>query len=215
MVIIATLLHVILNPYQTMKTSLYVWSALLGLLLVSSCDEDPPAPAAENEEEVITHVTVTFIPDGGGQQVEGTWVDADGPGIGQPVVSEITLAPNTTYTMNIALSNRIDPDQPEDITEEVDEEGDAHQFFFSWTEGLFTNPAGDGNIDSQEDEVLYQDSDENSRPVGLETRWTTDRAATGTFRLLLVHQPGGIKSDTSTANDGEPDVDVTWEVTVQ
>lgn len=207
------MLHFLPQITYTMKKLSYVWSVLLGILLISSCDEDNPPPA-ENEEEVITNVTVTFTPEGGGDAIQGTWVDADGEGSGDPVVSDITLAPNTTYTMDIRLVNLIDPSNSVDITEEVEEEGAEHQFFFGWTDGLFTNPAGNGNIDNQDDAVVYEDEDENGRPIGLTTRWTTGDAATGTFRILLMHQPD-IKSDDSSSEDGEPDVDVEWEMTVE
>ena len=173
-------------------------------------------PPVENEEEVITHVTLTFTPQGGGTAVEGTWVDADGEGSGNPVLSDITLAANTTYALTMTLRNLLDADNPVDITEEVDEEGAEHMFFFGWTDGLFSNPTGDGNIgeDNRNDPVNYDDQDTNGLPLGLESNWTTGDAATGTFRVILAHQPDE-KSATSSSVTGDPDVDITWDAVVQ
>ena len=80
---------------------------------------------------------------------------------------------------------------------------------------MFTDPDGDGNIDSRDDTVNYEDEpDENGYPVGLETSWTTGVAGSGTFRVVLKHQPD-IKSASSSVSDGESDVDITWDISVQ
>lgn len=201
-----------------MKRLSYIASSLLlGLILfLAACNNEDDLPPVENEEETITHVTLTFTPQGGGTPVEATWVDADGEGSGNPVLSDIVLAPNTTYTLGIELSNRLDPDDPEDITEEVEEEGAEHMFFFGWTDGLFTDPTGDGNIGegNRSNPVNYEDEDANGLPLGLETSWTTGDAATGTFRVMLAHQPDE-KSETSSSTTGDPDVDIAWDLIVQ
>ena len=188
----------------------------LPLFFVTSCDDDD-VPPEENEEETITNVTLTFVPEGGGPEVEATWVDADGEaGSGQPVLSDITLAANTTYTLRIDLINAIDPSDPESVTEEIEEEANAHIFFFGWTDGLFSSPTGDGNIGAgnRDEPVNYEDFDDNTFPLGLETTWTTGDATTGTFRVLLAHQPDE-KSATSDSTTGEPDVDITWDVVIE
>ncbi len=188
--------------------------ALLFLFTFVACDDDD-VPPEENEEEAITNVILTFSPQGGGSDVTATWVDADGEGAGDPVLTDIELAVNTTYTLSMVLTNALDPTDPEDITEEIEEEDDEHMFFFGWTDGLFSDPAGDGNVDTRSDAVNYEDPlDENGYPVGLETEWTTGDAATGEFRVVLKHQPD-IKSATSGATDGESDIDIRWDIEIQ
>ena len=200
-----------------MKRIHYIIYTLLPcfILLLTACNDDD-VPPIENEEETITHITLTFTPQGNGSRVEATWVDVDGEGSANPVLSDIVLAPNTTYALTISLRNLIDPDNPVDITEEIDEEAAAHQFFFAWTDGLFTDPTGDGNVGDgqQNDPVNYDDEDTNGLPLGLETSWTTGDAAIGTFRVLLLHQPGE-KSATSSSLTGDPDVDITWDIVIQ
>jgi hypothetical protein len=47
----------------------------------------------------------------------------------------------------------------------------------------------------------------------LETSWTTGAASSGTFRVVLKHQPG-LKSATSGSSTGETDLDITFETNI-
>jgi len=78
------------------------------------------------------------------------------------------------------------------------------------------DPAGDGNVDNRGDAVNYNDMDAGGQPVGLNTTWTTGDASTadGEFRVVLKHQPDGIKTATSTATDGDSDIDITWTLSI-
>jgi hypothetical protein len=92
------------------------------------------------------------------------------------------------------------------ITDEVEEEGDEHQFYFSWTGNVFSNPTGNGNMDNRQDVVNYKD--ENNLPIGLITEWTAANSViSGRLHIALKHQPE-LKSATSTYNDGETDLDL-------
>jgi hypothetical protein len=107
------------------------------------------------------------------------------------------------------------PTAPEyDVTAEVEEEKDEHMFFFAWTGNTFSDPTGNGNVDNRSDAVNYDDLDSKSLPLGLETSWTTINATgSGTFQVILKHQPS-LKSATTTSTDGETDLDVTFNLTV-
>ena len=176
--------------------------------------EDPDAPPCENEEEIITDVVLTWTPVGGGDPVVATATDPDGEGVlDLTVEGPINLLESTEYTLTVELRNDIDG---EDITTEIMEEDDEHQFFFAFTDEIFLSPAGDGNIDNRDDPVNYNDFDENNLPVGLSTNWTTEcgeENSTGSFRIVLKHQPD-IKDDMSTADDGGTDIDLTFTVNV-
>ena len=194
----------ILTMVLTLTTSLFI----------SGCDDDDPVK--EDVPELITKVTLTFTPSGGGSPVVVTATDPDGEGI-QDIVADypITLTAATSYDMSITLANTLaQPSDPAyDITEEVEEEGDEHMFFFSWTNNVFSNPAGDGNIDNRADAVNYEDEDANGLPLGLHTSWTTAEASSGNFRVILKHQPD-LKSETSDSSIGETDLDLTFTVIV-
>ena len=171
--------------------------------------DDAAAPECENEEEVIDKITLTFSPVMGGDTIIATATDPDGPGPMDLEVDDISLVQNTEYELSIMLENTI---EGENITAEIEEEDDEHQFFFAWTGDIFNDPMGDGNIDNADDPINYNDMDGNSLPIGLSTNWSTDVAmSSGTFRVVLKHQPG-IKSATSTSNDGGTDIDITWSV---
>lgn len=167
----------------------------------------------EEEEEEINEIILTFTPTAGGSAISASFVDPDGEGAGAPVIEDIILAANTEYDLTVALLNTLGTD-PEDITEEIMEEDDEHMFFFGFTDGIFSNPTGDGNVDSRQDPLNYNDQDDNGLPVGLSTRWTTGAAASGEFNIVLKHQPGQ-KTDTSDATVGGTDVDVSFSLSIQ
>jgi hypothetical protein len=190
-------------------------TALSSLAFLSSCDDDEPTK--EDTPELITKATLTFTPTGGGTTVVVTATDPDGEGVQDIIVDDpINLAVAKSYTLSIEMINELAaPTDPEyDITGEVEEEGDEHIFFFSWTNNVFTDPAGNGNVDSRSDDVNYEDEDANGLPLGLETSWTTSAAASGKFRVVLKHQPN-LKSATSGYSDGETDLDIEFDINVQ
>lgn len=199
---------------STMKSLAFLFIGLGGLVFLLGCGDDPKK---ENVPELITKVTLTFTPVGGGTPVVVSATDPDGEGV-QDIEADdaIVLQLNKTYNLSLSLINELaDPTSPEyDITNEVEEEGDEHQFFFAWTNNLFAAPSGNGNIDNRYDQLDYQDTD-GANPIGITTQWaTTANGAMGTFRILLKHQPG-VKSTTSISTDGETDLDITFDLQVQ
>lgn len=190
-------------------------SIILFTLIISACNDI--APRKEDVPELITDVTLTFTPAGGGAAIVVTASDPDGEGVKDiEVDGPINLIAGTSYTLSLQLLNKLaQPGDPEyNITAEVAAEGDEHMFFYAWTNNVFSNPAGNGNIDSRNDAINYIDTDVNGLPIGLTTTWTAGSAATGTFHVLLKHQPG-LKSATSTSNDGETDLDLTFTINVE
>ncbi len=109
------------------------------LFVSCSNDEDiisaPAMPEPINEVEVITTLTVTLVPEGGGTAVVLSFQDLDGDGEDAPVINTGDLAAGVTYNGSIELLNETEI-PAEDITEEVEEEGLEHQFFFTVGTGL-------------------------------------------------------------------------------
>jgi hypothetical protein len=207
---------------QTIKSSTIFKQCIAAIILVGTslsfqaCDSDDPKK--EDVPELITKVTLTFTPNGGGSVVVAIATDPDGLGL-QPleVDGPIELAKNTSYSLAITLINELaEPSAPEyNITEEVSEEGDEHMFFFSWTGNVFSNPAGNGNVDNRNDAVNYDDEDVNGLPLGLATSWTsTDITASGSFRVILKHQPE-LKTSVSDSSTGETDLDIPFDINVE
>jgi len=167
---------------------------------VSSCKKDP---VIDNEEEVITTLNYTLTPASGGTAVTLSFEDLDGDGGNAPTITGGTLAANTTYSGSIELLDE-SSDDVEDITEEVREEDEEHQFFFQTTGGI---------------SVTYDDMDADGNPVGLANTLTTDAAGSGTITVILRHEPdkgaSGVNDGDITNAGGETDIEVTFDVTVQ
>lgn len=213
-----TCIYYSLLNFQIMKninSFLYLF-LLLGLVFMVSCDDDDPMEMEmESEEEEISQVTLTFTPDNGEDPVIATWLDADGEGSGAPTIDDVALEEGVTYTLEVELTNTLGSTD-EDITAEIREEDDEHMLFFEFTSDIFSAPSGDGNVDSRDDPLLYNDQDSNGNPVGLSTNWNTGGAttSTGIFRIILKHQPG-LKTATSDATVGGTDVDITFPINIQ
>lgn len=184
---------------------------MLDLAFEMQVADSPDAPPCENEEEIITDVTLTWTPVEGGEVVTASAIDPDGFGpLDLEVSGPIELERNKTYELSLSFVNSI---EGEDITEEVREEGDEHQLFFEFTEGIFSDPTGTGNVGDASGVVNYQDMDENGLPIGLLTQWSTEdsEGMSGSFRIILKHQPDQ-KSLDSDVNTGGTDLDLTWDV---
>lgn len=200
--------------------SLIVFAAAVSMAYLQSCDNEDPAP--ENIPEVVTRATLRFTPAAGTNAplvvVTATDPDRDGPQ-DLRVDGPINLLRSVTYTLTMELINELaTPSSKEyDITKEILEEDDEHMFFFSWTNNVFSNPAGNGNIDNRNDPVNYNDRDSRGFPLGLSTTWTTARpeaaGLSGRFRVMLKHQPA-IKSATSGSADGETDLEIDFAINV-
>ncbi len=193
----------ILSHTSKIQFKLYgILFLVFGLIGFTGCDQTDPVP--EEIPETVTTVKLTFTPSGGGSPVVAQAKDADGDGPGGPVVDEITLVAHTTYALSVELYNELlDPtDAGYNISDEVDNESDEHQFFFQVAPpALF-----DGSFQ-------YNDQDTNGLPVGLKTTWVTGAAGSGTFRVILKHQPG-LKSATSDVTVGESDVNQSFGITI-
>ena len=166
-----------------------------------TCEKNPDDPECiQNDHEVLTTVKLTFI-DSANNNIVGTyqWKDADGDGAGAPVIDQINLNANNTYKVTMTLLNELS-NPAEDMTLEIQDESNDHQFFY--------HPHG-ANVT-----ISYDDQDSNTPPlpVGLRTVWKTGAASTGTVHLTLKHQPGIKDGNEST---GDTDVDVEFVTVVQ
>ena len=184
-----------------MKKLNLLLTALFLTFVIVGCDSDEPDDDhGAGEEELITTVTITLTPQGGGADVTAVANDADGDGANF-TIGDINVTANTTYTGSITLRDDING---EDITEEVEEEADEHQFFYT---------PGGGAVGRVT--VNVTDTDGNGLPVGLDfTLEVSDgAAATGTLNVVLGHYDEGPK-DGVTMSD-ESDVDLTFPINIQ
>jgi hypothetical protein len=202
---------------KTQKFNLrnYSLTILLGFLTLSACENNDPGE--EPIPETITEVTLIFTTDNGSTVVSVTASDPDGDGPMDLEIDEpIDLNVGKDYELKVMLENGL-ASPPLNVTSEVAEEGTEHMFFFEWTDDIFSDPSGNGNIDNRADVVNYigeNAMDQNGLPLGLTTQWTTALLPiSGEFRVMLKHQPG-LKSTTSGSTVGETDIDITFDILV-
>ena len=189
-----------------MKNLKFLFLTLLSSAVIVSCsddDDNPPPPI--NEEEVITTLTLTLEPQGGGTAVVFTSRDLDGDGPDAPVITVSgDLAANTFYDGTVIVLNELET-PAENITIEVLEEDDEHQFFYV--------PSTGSNVI-----VSYDDSDDDGNPIGVETLFETGDASTGTLTVTLLHEPNkdaaGVSDGDPSNAGGETDVTATFDYTV-
>lgn len=187
-----------------MKKLIYLFAPVLLLTLTNtSCDSDDDTPVIVNEEEVITTLIVNLTPEGGGSTLQFQSQDLDGDGPDAPVVTtpDQSLVANTAYTGSVLILNETE-DPADNITLEVAEEDDEHQFFYTTGGGL--SFAG----------FNYLDFDENGNPVGIDFNFTTGDAATGTLTVTLLHELAKPNDGLASAG-GDTDIAVTFPVTVE
>ncbi|MDA8980221.1 hypothetical protein N9G63_04185 [Chitinophagales bacterium] len=183
-----------------MKKSLFILTS--ALLLITSCSKDDPE--VPNEEEVITTLHYVLTPNLGGMPVSMTFQDLDGDGGNAPIITGGELAANTTYNGTLTILNET-ATPVEDITEEIEEEDEEHQFFFTSTLATLS--------------VSYDDVDADNNPVGLATIVQTGGIGTGELTITLRHEPNknaaGVISGDITNAGGETDIEVTFPISVQ
>ncbi len=178
--------------------------ALITIITFSSCSSDDTATLV-NEEEVITTVTATFTPQGGGTPIVLTSRDLDGDGPDAPVVSVSgNFAKGAVYNGTVTFLNELE-NPAGNITEEIFEEGHEHQIFYTQT--------GLGSF-------AYTDTDVNGKPTGLSFTYTaTANAATGKLTIRLIHEPNkdaeGVAQGIITNAGGSTDAEVVFNVSVE
>jgi hypothetical protein len=204
-----------INPFKNLQLLAILFSVIT---IIGCSNDDDVAPEEENEVEVFTDVTLIFTNTADNSDVvRASAQDPDGTGIQElQILDAITLAADTEYTLTYEILNALDPADVENIGDEILEEDNEHQFFFSFTENVFSDPTGNGNIDATADPINYNDADENGNPVGLSSVWTTGGTASSeaSFTVRLQHQPD-VKTATSGSNDGDTDFELTFALNIE
>lgn len=188
-----------------MKTiKLLAFTFISTLCFISCSDDDNPAPPVD--PEVITTMTITLTPTNDGSAIELKTRDLDGDGPNPPVVTVSgNLSANTTYNGAILVENEtVSP--AENITEEVAEEAEEHQFFYT------------ANGDISPTFTYTGANDANGNPVGISFSIATGAAGSGTITITLRHEPAknamGVSNGDITNAGGETDIEGVFNVTI-
>ena len=188
---------------KTLKTIKNLGFVFFVASVFTACSDDDPEVV--NQEELITTLTATLTPSGGGTDIVLKSVDLDGDGPDAPVISvSANLIANTTYTGELKVENETES-PAENITLEVLEEDEEHQFFFTPTNNIAT--------------TTYNDMDGDGNPIGVQFSLTTTTAATGSLTITLRHEPmktaSGVSDGDITNAGGETDVQAVFPITVE
>ncbi|MBP6303077.1 MAG: hypothetical protein KBB37_05955 [Bacteroidia bacterium] len=186
-----------------LKSTRIFFSVIVISSVFYSCkdkDKDPSDPAPINPQELITTVKL-ILTDASDSNNTFTlqWKDADGPGALAPVIDTLLL--DTSKTYNAVVSVLDETKSPvDDITKEIKEEAEAHQFFYTLSSNL------SGRVS-----ITRTDKDLNNLPVGLEIQLSTTAGTSvqGTMNVVLSHYDGVPKTASPSA---ESDIDITFPV---
>ncbi len=194
------------------STKLNKWTnmALFSVILLSfgltACD-NPADDDDAGEQEFITKITIRLEEQGSQNVVNIVWSDPNGDGIGD-FTGTANIKSNRTYKGTIELLNELATDQNErDVTKEIEEEADEHQFFYTFSSNLAPFAV-----------VTITDRDSKGLPVGLEFDIVTaalpggTASLTGSMNIVLSHYSTITKAGTNPGN--EEDVNISAPVTI-
>ncbi len=167
--------------------------AFVGLI---SCTKDDD-PVIINEEEVITTVNLIFTDKSDNSVQTFTW-EKDGD------KDDIAITNDKTYNVKVQFLNRSNPNNVENITDEVIEEKDDHFVFYAPTvKGLSIAAATDDILDS------------NNIGINISSDWTFTKSSNGEIILYLIHKPISKKGVVRDEFGGDTDVQVGFKVVIK
>ena len=145
---------------------------LLSLLfLAGSGCADVERDHDHHDHELISTVALLFTHSEDGTTQAVSWTEADGQS------DDILLTSDASYRLSVSFLNEYE-DPADDITDEVRDEAEEHQVFYTGT------AVTDGFV-----EVSYEDSDPNGLPLGLETTVVTTAQGSSELTVTLRHMP--------------------------
>ena len=191
------------NINSVSKTMKLLALFFISSLFMTSCSsDDDGGGGGENDEELITTVVLTLTNSSDATDVVTlTFTDLDGDGGMDPVYTPAvsTLTANTTYSGSIQLWNATE-NPPEDINEEIVDEADEHEFFYTSNAGIT---------------ITKTDTDGDGNPLGITTTVTTGAASSGNIAVILKHEPTKPNDNTAAGAGGSTDAEVNYSVNVQ
>lgn len=168
-------------------------------LLFIQCGDDNPIP---NESELITSVNLRFIHQNLTDTVILSFQDLDGDGGNAGIYKQNRpFKSSSQYLGSVEVLNEAE-NPAEDITLEIKDEQEVHQFFYLVA-------------DTTRLIITYDDLDANQFPVGLKTKLKTGLQGVTSLRLLLLHEPEkskpGVREGNPSMAGGDSDIDINFQ----
>jgi hypothetical protein len=174
------------------------WILLFGVAaLFTQCKDSGDEVAADDENELITSVTLTFR-EGLGSVTTFSYKDPDGDGGNAPTKFDtISLKANTEYTLTVAFLDE-SKTPVDDITAEITQKAYEHLLVFTPNPTTLLT-------------YTYEDKDTNGFPIGLIGTAKTGAVGLGKLKVQLRHQPN---AKNGTAAPGSDDVNLDFNLKV-
>lgn len=188
-----------MKTMKTMKTIKLLAILFISSLVFTGCSDDDHDDHDDDDHDNELITTATYTLTNGGDTITLVFEDLDGEG-GADGTYTISgpLKSNTTYEGVILLENKTE--MPIDnVTNEVEEEGDEHEFFYT------------SNVST----IEKTDVDGDGNPLGIDTELTTGNAGTGTIAIVLKHEPKKPNNGTVADAGGSTDIEVEFNVTIE
>jgi hypothetical protein len=181
--------------------------SILILLMVEGCARKKPVDPGAGEEELITTLNLTLTEQGTSSTVTYAFRDTDGVGGAPASLDTIRVVEGKTYNATVEMLDE-SASPSKDITDEVREEAEEHQLWFTPAGGFSS-----ATITLTDKESDYGTQSGTDHPVGLAFRLiVTAGAGDGTLTVALDHYGAGEK--TGSARSGETDIEVSFPVRV-
>jgi len=194
------------NMKRNKWTNLTLFSVLLLSLGLTACDK-PGDDDDAGEQEFITKVTIRLEEQGTQNVVNIIWNDPDGDGRGD-FVGTANIKSNRTYKGTVQLLNELASDPKDrDITKEIEEEADEHQFFYTFSNNLAPFAT-----------ITITDRDKRGLPLGLKFDLVTSAlpggtaSLTGSLNVVLSHYTTITKTGTNPGN--EEDINISAPISI-
>jgi hypothetical protein len=180
---------------------------IASVVFLASCEKDDPEHIHDGELITTLEITVTNTADDSKVVYEFEAEHEGHEDGGHDHAGEheaIELDSNATYTFEVRFLNESDPDNIEDITEEIIEEADEHQVFFELDGSSITVTA------ASDDE-----KDSSNNPLHIKTVWETTTAGEVDVIAYLIHEPSSKTGNTRDDFGGSVDAEVEFEAHVE
>lgn len=176
------------------------WMLLFGVAtLFTQCKDSGDEVEVDDENELITSVTLKFTESGTNTVTSFSYKDPDGDGGNAPTKFDtISLKANTSYTLAVEFLDE-SKTPVDNITEEITEKSDEHLLVFTPSPASLLT-------------YTYGDKDKNNYPIGLTGTAKAGAAGTGKLKVQLRHQPN---AKNGTPGPGSDDVNLDFNVKVK
>jgi hypothetical protein len=183
-----------------MKKSFLATGLFLVGFLMSGCSNDDSNPVVD--QEVITKLIATFVPQEGGETVVLTYDELNSASPFTPAVGQFQAGLN--YVGSLQLFNEL-VSPADNITLEIEEEDLEHQFFFATNNNIGT--------------FNYLDFDVNNNPIGLNFLFAVNNVSTtGNLTIILRHDldknAAGVSAGDITNAAGDTDIELVFPVII-